>query len=194
MTDSIGLLAARVRQSPPRLGDVRLIVVDGPAGSGKTTFAARLASVLGNAPVVHMDDLYEGWDGLHAGLWQRLESQLLGPLRNGRPARYQVFDWAAGRFAQWVEVPPAAALVLEGVGAAALPVDSSAVLRVWVEAPEELRLARGLARDGEALRDEWVRWTALEAAHFAADDTRGRADLVVDGSRCRWPLVDGAGD
>lgn len=194
MTDSIGLLAARVRQSRPRLGDVRLIVVDGPAGSGKTTFAARLASVLGNAPVVHMDDLYEGWDGLHARLWQRLESQLLGPLRNGRPARYQAFDWAAGRFAQWVEVPPATALVLEGVGAAALPVDSSAVLRVWVEAPEELRLARGLARDGEALRDEWVRWTALEAAHFAADDTRGRADLVVDGSRCRWPLVDGAGD
>jgi uridine kinase len=194
VTDSIGLLAARVRESRPRLGEVRLIVVDGPAGSGKTTFAARLASVLGHAPVVHMDDLYEGWDGLHAGLWQRLESQLLGPLRSGRPARYQVFDWAAGRFAQWVDVPPATALVLEGVGAAALPVDSSAVLRVWVEAPEELRLARGLARDGEALRDEWVRWTALEAAHFAADGTRGRADHVVDAGPCRQPPVDGAGD
>ncbi|MGZ4454286.1 MAG: hypothetical protein ACXVWX_15310, partial [Nocardioides sp.] len=70
----------------------------------------------------------------------------------------------------------------EGVGAAALPVDPWAVLRVWVEVPEELRLARGVARDGEALRHEWLRWAALEQAHFAADGTRERADLVVDGA------------
>ncbi|MGZ4611325.1 MAG: uridine kinase family protein [Actinomycetes bacterium] len=182
VTESIERVASRVRRAQPRLGDVRLVVVDGPAGSGKTTYAGRLATALGQAPVVHMDDLYEGWTGLQAGVWQRVESQLLAPLRAGRPACYQVYDWAAGRFAEWVHVPPAPALVLEGVGAAALPVDPWAVLRVWVEVPEELRLARGVARDGEALRHEWLRWAALEQAHFAADGTRERADLVVDGA------------
>ena len=37
-------LAERVRAAPPRLGGTRLVCVDGPAGSGKTTFAARLAA------------------------------------------------------------------------------------------------------------------------------------------------------
>ena len=39
-----------------------------------------------------------------------------------------------------------------------------------------------LARDGEALAPEWRRWLVTEAAHFAAEDTRARADLRVDGA------------
>lgn len=175
-------LATWVRAAPPLLGSVRLVVVDGPAGSGKTTFASRLAAELGDAPVVHMDDLYEGWSGLDAGVWHRLESQLLAPLREGHPGSYQVYDWDAGRFAEWVTVPVADAVILEGVGAAARPVDPWATRRVWVEVGEALRMQRGVARDGEALRHEWVRWAVRESEHFAADGTRQRADLVVDGS------------
>ena len=174
-------LATWVRAAPPLLGSVRLVVVDGPAGSGKTTFAGRLAAVL-DAPVVHMDDLYEGWTGLSDGVWQRLESQLLAPLRSGRPGEYQVYDWDAARFAEWATVPVSEVVVLEGVGAAARQVDRWASRRVWVEVDKALRMSRGLARDGEALRHEWERWAATESEHFAADGTRQRADLVVDGS------------
>jgi hypothetical protein len=56
------------------------------------------------------------------------------------------------------------------------------VQRVWVEAPAGLRLVRGLARDGEAFEPHWRRWQATEQAWFAADGTRGRADVLVDGS------------
>ena len=51
-----------------------------------------------------------------------------------------------------------------------------------MEVAPDLRLARGLARDGEALRDEWLRWAEREQAHFAADRTRERADVLVDGT------------
>lgn len=178
--DSFDELAVRVRESAPRLGRVRLVVVDGPAGSGKTTFAGSLSRRLG-AAVVHLDDLYEGWSGLAAAVWDRLHDGVLAPLAQGRPGRYRRYDWAAAAFAEWREVPLAPVLVVEGVGAAAGRVDPFASLRVWVEADEDLRLERGAARDGAELRHEWVRWLALESEHFAFDGTRSRADLVVDG-------------
>jgi cytidylate kinase len=74
-------------------------------------------------------------------------------------------------------------LVVEGVGAAARPVDPWAVVRVWVDVPADLRMARGVARDGEAMREEWERWAVREQQHFASDGTRDRADVRVDGSR-----------
>ncbi|MBX9246272.1 (d)CMP kinase [Actinotalea ferrariae] len=180
-TASVSQLAARVREGRARLGGVRLVCVDGPAGSGKSTLAGRLAEVL-DAPVVHLDDLYEGWAGL-GKVWDRVEDQVLAPIAEGRPGRYQRYDWVAGRFDDWRDVPLADVLVLEGCGSAPLAVESRATLVLWVEAPADVRLRRGLERDGEALRDEWLRWMGLEAVHFAQERTRERADVVVDGTR-----------
>jgi uridine kinase len=176
-------VARRVQAAPARLGPVRLVVVDGPAGSGKTTYAAALSAALGDAPVVHMDDLFGGWAGaLVPDVWKRLEAQVLGPLRDGGPARYRMYDWGADRFGAWIDVPRHAVLVVEGCGSAALPVDPWAVLRVWVEVPADLRLARGLTRDGMAMREKWLGFQETEDAHFASDGTRERADVCVDGA------------
>ncbi len=175
-------LVRRVGAAPPRLGAVRLVVVDGPAGSGKTTLAGLLAAALDDAPVVHMDDLYEGWTGLGRDVWARLREQVLDPLARGHAARYQRFDWDQDRFDDWVDVPRHDVLVVEGVGAAAAPVDQLSSLRVWVEVDRDLRLDRGLARDGARMSAHWLSWSALEDAHFAEDGTRGRADVVIDGT------------
>lgn len=55
-------------------------------------------------------------------------------------------------------------------------------LAVFVTAPAPLRLARAIARDGPEILPELRRWHAGERAHFAADDTASRADLLVDGA------------
>ena len=42
-----------------------LLAIDGPAGAGKTTLAAKLEaeySVHSTVRTIHMDDLYNGWD------------------------------------------------------------------------------------------------------------------------------------
>jgi uridine kinase len=173
-------LAAAVHAAPARLGGTRLVCVDGPAGSGKTTFGRQLAAAL-DAPLVHMDDLYAGWTLTGAGA--RLAAGVLRPLRAGRPGAFHRYDWHAGAFAaEPTVVPVAAALVVEGCGSCPPAVDPLTTLRVWVEAPAGLRLGRGVARDGEALRAEWLRWQQREAAVFAAERTRDRADLRVDGA------------
>jgi uridine kinase len=179
-------LARRVLDTPPRLGAVRLVAVDGPAGSGKTTFAARLAAELrasgASAAEIHTDDLLEGWTDM-VSFWPRLTEWVLDPLRRGEPARYRRYDWVRGRFEdEWQPLPVPGVLVVEGVTSARAAVRPYLGLGVLVWAGRDLRLARGIARDGEALRPEWLRWMAAEDRHFAADDTARRADLVVDGA------------
>jgi uridine kinase len=177
---SFAELAAAVLAAPARLGATRLVCVDGPAGSGKTTFGEQLAAALA-APLVHMDDLYAGWTLVGAAA--RLAAGVLRPLRCGRPGAYHRYDWHAGSFvAEPTPVPVAAALVVEGCGSSSPTLDRLTTLRVWVEAPPAVRLSRGLARDGEAMRAEWLRWQAQEAAVYAAERTRARADLRVDGA------------
>lgn len=173
-------LADRVLAAPPRLGVVRLVAVDGPAGSGKTTFAADLAGAIARrgavVEAVHLDDLYEGWSGL-PGVWDRLNAWVLRPLADGGAARYRRYDWTAGKWDGWVDLPAPDVLVVEGCGSAPRAVDGSAVLRVWVDAAADVRLARGVARDGEDHRDLWLAWMESEAAHFATEATRERADV-----------------
>lgn len=174
-------LAERVRASAPRLGSVRLVAVDGGAGSGKTTFAARLADALGGAPVLHTDDLLDGWGDLE-GSWSRVQTRVLHPLQAGRAARWQRYDWLAGSFGPWQDLPVPGVLVVEGVGSARTRARGHLSLAVWVQAPRTLRVERGLARDGPELLAPFLAWLDDEAAHHAREGTRAAADLVVDGA------------
>lgn len=174
------VLAARIQVAPARTPTTRIVCVDGPSGSGKTVFAQRLAATL-PAPLVHLDDLYPGWDGL-AAVVPKLVEEVLAPLQDGRPARYRRYDWERGEYAEEHDVPPTPALVVEGAGAGSRAVAIVATLVVWLEAPEDLRRTRGLERDGSAYRPHWERWARQEAVLFAQERTRDRADLLVDGA------------
>lgn len=174
-------LAARVLASAPRCGATRLVCVDGPSGSGKTVLAGRLVRAFGGPPLVHMDDLHPGWDGLARAV-PLLHEWIIGPLTAGRPARYRRYDWDRGDYAEEHDLRTPSLLLIEGVGAGARVIATHAVLLVWIEAPPTERLRRGMERDGEAYRPHWKRWAEQENAHFAAEGTRERADLQVDGA------------
>ena len=182
--DVADLVVWTTTMKPPTLGDARLVCVDGPAGSGKTTLARAVrdtAAELGSVDLVQVDDLLDGWGGL-TGAGRTLEDDVLGPLRQGRSGRYRRYDWHAARFVEEVPVAPVDLLVVEGVGSWRTSYASWVTTLVWVEAPQDLRLARWVARDGEALRAQWEPWLADETALFRREGTRERADLVVDGS------------
>jgi uridine kinase len=165
------------RAAPARLAAGRLICIDGPAGSGKSTLADQVHRLSG-APVLRMDDLYPGWNGLFD-----VDPHVLGilePLSRGESGRYCRYDWPAGEYRESRVVDPAPLLVLEGVGAGNLAWSRLVSTLVWVEAPAGVRLARGVARDGEHERAHLVVWSQDEERLFAEQDTRARADLVFE--------------
>ncbi len=177
----------RTLAAPATLGRGRLLCVDGPAGSGKSTLAAAVLSALPSSvthTVVHLDDVYPGWSGLAEGV-DRVARLLVEPLARDEPGGYRRYDWVTGAEAEWHDVSPVDLVVLEGVGAGALDYAERITTLVWMDAPSEVRLDRGMARDRElyGTSDEaaWLRWRADEDALLTAHRTRERADLVVPG-------------
>ncbi len=160
---------------PPTLGAGRLVCIDGLAGAGKTTLALALADAV-PAQVVHTDELLEGWGGL-PGLGATIDT-VVRPLAAGEPSAWTRWDWHGSDWAESHPLLPGGLLVLEGVGSAPAIVADLITTLVWIEAPREDRLRRGLARDGEPMRPHWERWLDDETALHARERTRDRADLV----------------
>jgi uridine kinase len=170
-------LAARLRGLPPSLGPVRLIGVDGHAGSGKSTFAGHLAAALGGAPVLHLDDIASheqlfGWTG-------RLMAQVIHPFARGESASYEPYDWRARTFGAPRPLPAAPVVLVEGVGAGRRALRPHLALLLWMELPREESWTRGRQRDGAEQREFWRGWVEAERAHFAEDPSRPHADLLV---------------
>lgn len=177
MTDPVDRVVALLASAPARLGSTRLVAVDGPAGSGKTTLARAVARRL-QGRVLHLDDVYDGWGGLFA--LDRTVRTALRPLLDGDEGYYRRYDWELGEYLETRRVLPVPHLVLEGVGAGNRAWAGWTSLLVWVECPSPVeRLRRGLARDGAAVQDRWEQWMADEQRLFAQEGTRERADLVV---------------
>lgn len=179
-------LAAEVLAAPPRLGRVRLVGVDGPTGSGKSTFADRLVRALtalaSPVTLLRTDDLLDGWRDT-VTFWPRLDDWVLTPLRSRRPGAYRTYDWYAERFGDgWTEVPASGVLVLDGVTSTREAVAGELTLGVWMQVPYARSVERAIARDGEAAGAELRSWHERERAHFAVDEPAARADLVVDGA------------
>ena len=150
--------------------------IGGRGGAGKSTLAERIP----DAQVVGTDEF---WDGEGFDL-DRLRAEVFDPLVAGRTASYASWDWAARRPGGERTVTPTGVVVVEGVCALHRMFRDDYDVRVWVEAPYDVRLERGVARDGEASRRTWVeRWMPSEDRYVERDDPIACAHVIVDGSR-----------
>lgn len=172
-------LCTHIAGLQPSAGATRVVAIDGRAGSGKTVLAHRLAPLI-NAPIVHMDDIYPGWDGLGDAA-SKLADWILEPLANGEPAAYPRYDWDHGRYGEQITVPESDVVIVEGCASGSRRAAHLLSLLAWIEAPRDVRMARGIARDGETFAPHWERWAAQEDVLYEAERTRERADLIVDG-------------
>ena len=169
---------ALVRERLAGRRGTRWVGVDGKGASGKTTLAAAVAAALPDAVVVHVDDFARP----SVATWERerFVEQVLAPLASGRPARYERWDWGTDASLGWAGVPVGVPVVVEGVSSTDVRLGVPWDVTLWVDVPREVRLARALARDGEAMREQWVeRWMPAEDAYEAAQRPQDRVDVVV---------------
>ena len=173
-----------------------IVGIDGCGGAGKSKLAIDVRTALASRgldiSIVHMDDFYlpsalrNEAGALHsigsAFDCQRLHSEVLAPLTAGQPARYQRYDWPSDALAEWHDVPQGIVIV-EGVYSMRLELEQFYDLTVWMECPRPVRLARGMARDGESARRKWEEeWMPAEDRYVTEQSPHSRADLVYAGS------------
>jgi uridine kinase len=173
--DILRFVRSQVRQTAL---PTRIIAIDGCGGAGKSTLAAELGRGL-PAPIVHTDD-FASWESPLD--WSgRFTREVLEPAAHGDVVRFQRYDWNEQHLGDWIELEPAAELIIEGVGSSRLAFAGYVDLSIWVETSRAERLRRGLERDGNAMAAHWARWMAAEDAYVAAENPAGRADLTVSG-------------
>ena len=151
-----------------------LVGIGGHGAAGKTT----LARMVPGAQIVSTDEF---WDGEGFDL-DRLEREVVARLARGEAATFASYDWAARETRGSRTVEPTGVVIVEGVCALHRKLRDAYAVRVWVEASYDVRLARAIARDGEAARQTWVDvWMPSEDRYVERDDPVGCADLVISG-------------
>jgi uridine kinase len=180
LTVALAIVELAHSATPPPGMRCKVIAIDGCGGAGKSVLAERVSELLGGAPIVHTDD-FASWEN-PVDWWPRLLEQVLSPLAANRPARYQAYDWETRRLTEWHEIAPGEFLVLDGVSASRHAFREHLALTVWVQTPRAERLRRGLARDGQHARDQWLGWMAEEDAYVQRGRPDLNADLVVSGT------------
>lgn len=168
--------------APARCGRTHIVAIDGRAGAGKTTLSKELLLALSlkhEVTVIHLDDLYSGWDlALGESLTQIL-SVLLETLSKDSPALVPIYDWKMQSFNSQREIVPCDLIIIEGVGSAQSIVREFSTATIWLDIDPATGLQRVLDRDGIAISEEMLQWQINEDRHFLKDRTRENADFIL---------------
>jgi uridine kinase len=158
-----------------------LIAIDGRAGAGKTTLAARFfdeLSVKKRVEVIHMDDLYDGWENaLDEHLTKTLES-IVNAHHKKEGFEIDIFNWQSMTFDSKRQINPVDILILEGVGAGQKVVRDAGATLYWLDIDADDGIARVLKRDGNQIASQMKQWQIAQEIHFLRDMTRENAGHI----------------
>jgi uridine kinase len=172
-----------------------IITIDGVAGSGKTTlaqylldhFTQKVHSSVNESKnqsiieIVHMDDLYDGWDdALGENLTAKLQEIVLAH-ETGSPFQTYSYDWNAYCPGPELIIAPCDLLVLEGVGAGQASIRAHVETKIWIELDPIAGLSRVINRDGAGIEEKMLEFLELQRIHFQKEGTRAAAEFHLNG-------------
>lgn len=162
-----------------------MIAIEGFGGSGKSTLAENLKNLLGNTYVVNIDDFIikdKVSDATKSNFdRQRLEQQVLSPIKHGLRATYQQLNWNSNTLSEPITIPDVDYLIVEGVSSTDPSIEHYYDFTIWVETPAAIAEQRGRARDrsnGEDNDALWQSWTNTYAEYKALHHPELRADFI----------------
>jgi uridine kinase len=159
-----------------------IIAIDGPAGAGKTTLAREVHLALSlemSVNVIHMDDLYDGWNNALSEDLTQVLLYLVDQHKEKKPAAIRKYNWATSAFAESEEIPPADLLILEGVGSGDKALLDELAALIWIDIDPEIGVKRVLERDGSQVADEMKKWVGAQEEYFSQHSTREKADFIL---------------
>jgi uridine kinase len=174
-------ISSQVLELIDRGNQTPIILIDGRAGSGKSTFAEKLQQKLfqdgESAPrVIHMDNIFEGWDGLALGS-DYMVRFILQPLARRETASWQDWSWVKNQRSSWREFSGGTPLIVEGCGSLTERSKEHADISIWLEASEETRRERWIQRERHLEKFDF--WAAQELDFYAREKSQSLADLVI---------------
>lgn len=172
-----------------------VVAMDGPSGSGKSTLTKALCKEL-DAVRIDQDDFYCGGSYRHLAEmtdeqraayeidWQRMRSQVLEPLLQGKNASYHPFDWdhqeETNLSSEVIELEPAPVIIIDGVFSAREELQDLVDLSVLVTLDRAVRKERIVSREGQGAKDPLNDlWDKAETYYFDHIRSPESFDLVV---------------
>jgi uridine kinase len=174
-------ISSQVLELIDRGNQTPIVLIDGRAGSGKSTFAEALQQQLfrdgESAPrVIHMDSIFEGWDGLALGS-DYMVRFILQPLARQETASWQDWSWVKNQRTSWREFSGGTPLIIEGCGSLTERSKEHADIFIWLEASEETRRERWIQRERHLEKFDF--WATQELDFYAREKSQSLADLVI---------------
>lgn len=164
-----------------------LLSIEGGAGSGKTTLAARLSEKVGGA-VHHMDDFFlppalrtpERLSAPGAGVhYERFQEEVIEGIFSGAPFSYGVFDCSVGEITKERKIGLERLHIIEGVYSAHPFFGDIYDLRIFLEISEEEQIRRIRARNKEKAEMFFTRWIPMENRYFKHFAVKENSDLIL---------------
>jgi uridine kinase len=156
----------------------QIILIDGPAGAGKTTLSLKLQSEL-NCEIVHLDYVYDGWEHALSSSLTEVLVDLVSAFLKGIEFELPLYNWETMSFDSVRIIKPAPALIIEGVGAGQSAIRGAASALYWLDIDDETGLERVLQRDGVEIESQMRAFKVSEAKHFEVERTRDFADFII---------------
>ena len=166
-----------------------LIAIDGRAASGKTTLAALLQREL-DCNVLHIDHFFlrpkqrteERLNTPGGNVdYERFETEVLIPLKEGRDFSYRPYDCHTRDFAQSVSISPGNITLVEGSYSCHPRLWNYYGMHIFLTISPEEQLRRIEKRNGKvALNAFQTKWIPMEEKYFTAFDIQGRCEYSFE--------------
>ena len=170
------------------------IAIDGLGGSGKSTLADELSGYVNNAIIIRMDDFYKTKEMRNklnskediGGYfdWERLEKQILIPFAEDRSSKYQKYNWLNDKLCNSGNIQKSKNIIVEGIYSNRTELSKYYNIKIWIECPEDIRLSRGIARDGKEMKEYWQNvWVIQEKRYYEEHKPYLRADIILNNGK-----------
>jgi uridine kinase len=175
-------LVDKVNDSGKKCGRTKIVVIDGPAGSGKTTLAKSLSRLFEKCPIIHMDEIYEGWENaLLKKTSNDLTDWIINPLLESKTIEFIKYDWNLEKRIEKVVINLPNVLIIEGVGSSSFEISQHACLKLWIEVNKDTGINRVLTRDGQQIQEQMKKWQSQESKFFIENNSKENSDIWIDG-------------